>query len=295
MQGSTVVITGASSGIGKHTAIGLAALGARTVLACRDRARAEAAAAEIRAAAGGGAGPVELVDLDLADLLSVRDCAATLLGRCERIDVLVNNAGGVWTPRRQTRQGLEMTFGVNHLGHFALTLLLADRLRASGPSRVVTVASMAHWFAFGGMRFGDLQSERRYRGFDAYARSKLANILFTRELARRLVGTGVTANAVHPGPVRSGFGMDGDLAGLAGLANRLVRPFEISAQAGARTSVHVASAPELAAATGGYFARGRPARTAPWAGDDRAAARLWEESLRIAAGAGLAVPDLVAR
>ncbi len=294
MQGSTVVITGASSGIGKHTAIGLAALGATTVLACRDRAKAEVAAAEVRASAGGDA-RVDVVDLDLADLASVQDCAATLLDRYDRIDVLVNNAGGVWSPHRVTRQGLEMTFGVNHLGHFALTALLAERLRDSGPSRIVNVSSAAHWFAFGGMRFGDLQAERRYAGFDAYARSKLANILFTRELARRLAGTGVTANAVHPGPVRSGFGMDGDLGGLAGLGNRMVRPFEITPEAGARTSIHVAAAPGLAATSGGYFARSRPARTAPWAGDDAAAARLWEASLRIAAGAGLVLPDVAAQ
>lgn len=289
MHDTTVVITGASSGIGKHTATGLAAMGATTVLACRDRSKAGAVADEIRSATGG---TVELVDLDLADLASVQTCASTLLDRYGRVDVLVNNAGGVWSPRRQTRQGLEMTFGVNHLGHFALTLLLTGRLQSSAPSRVVNVSSMVHWLALGGMRFDDLQSERRYRGFDAYARSKLANILFTRELARRLAGTGVTANAVHPGPVRSGFGMDGDLGGLAGLGNRLIRPFEISPEAGARTSVHVASAPELASTTGGYFARSRPARTAPWAADDRAAARLWDESLRICAQNGLDLPDL---
>ncbi|MDA8279983.1 MAG: SDR family oxidoreductase [Actinomycetota bacterium] len=292
MHGTTVVITGASSGIGLHTAIGMAALGATTVLACRDRGKAEAAAADVRAAATGG--EVHVVDLDLADLPSVRACADELLARFERIDVLINNAGGIWSPRRVTRQGLEMTFGVNHLGHFALTSLLAERLRASSPSRVVTVSSVAHWFAPGGMRFDDLQSEGRYIGFDAYARSKLANILFTRELARRLAGTGVTANAVHPGPVRSGFGMDGDLGGISGLGNHLMRPFEITPEAGARTSIHVATAPELSTTTGGYFARSRPARTAPWARDDGAATRLWDMSHRIAARAGLDLPDVVA-
>lgn len=284
------VVTGANAGIGFHTAVALAAMGATTVLACRDRTKAEAAADEVRQLSGSD--DVHLVDLDLADLASVRACAQELQRRFDRLDVLVNNAGGILSPRRQTAQGFEMTFGVNHLGPFALTCWLVGRLRASAPSRVVTVASVAHWAAVRGLDFDDLQSQRRYRPFDAYARSKLANILFTRELARRLEGTGVTANAVHPGPVRSGFGMDGDLGGLFGLGNRLIRPFEISPLAGARTSIHVATAPELAAVTGGYFARSRPAHAAPWARSDANAARLWDVSRQLVTGAGFDLPDV---
>lgn len=289
LGGKVAVVTGANTGVGLHTALGLAAQGATTILACRDMAKAEAAAAEVRRQSGDG--DVHTVALDLADLASVQECAGTILDRFDRLDVLVNNAGGIWSPRRETAQGLEMTFGVNHLGPFALTCWLAERLRASSPSRVVNVASLAHWAAVGGIRFADLQAaSRRYQSFDVYGRSKLANILFTRELARRMAGTGVTANAVHPGPVRSGFGMDGDLGGLGGLGNRLVRTFEISPEAGARTSIHVASAPELATVTGGYFARCRPARLAPWARSDADAARLWDVSRHLVEQAGFSLP-----
>lgn len=293
-SGSTVnkvaVVTGATSGIGKYTAIGLARQGMTTVLACRDQARAKSVVDEVRTMADNDA--VESISLDLADLQSVRRCADEILGRFDRLDVLVNNAGGIWSPRRQTAQGLEMTFGVNHVGHVALTLLLTERLRSSSPSRVVVVSSVAHWMAFGGMRFDDLQAERHYRSFDVYARSKLANILFTRELARRLAGSGVTANAVHPGPVRSGFGMDGDLRGLTGLGNRLIRPLEITPEAGAATSIYVASAPELAAVTGGYFARCRPSRVAPWGRSDADAERLWQVTRGLLESNGLPVPDV---
>ncbi len=288
--GRVAVVTGANSGIGEETARALARQGATVVLACRNRDRAAATAAALRADTG--AAEVHTVVCDLADLASVRAAADELLGRFDRLDVLVNNAGGILAPRRTTAQGFEATFGVNHLGHVALTLWLLDRITASAPSRIVNVSSLAHWAAVRGMRFDDLQSERRYRAFDAYARSKLANIHFTRELARRLEGTGVTANAVHPGPVRSGFGMDGDLAGLFGVGNRLIRPFEISPAAGAATSVYVATAPELAAVTGGYFARCRPARLAPWARSESDARRLWDESRRLLAEAGFPVPDV---
>jgi NAD(P)-dependent dehydrogenase (short-subunit alcohol dehydrogenase family) len=290
LDGAVTVVTGGNSGVGLHTAMGLAAMGATTVLACRNPEKAPAAAAEVRRHSGSDL--VATVTLDLADLASVQRCATELQDRYERLDVLVNNAGGILAPRRETAQGVEMTFGVNHLGPFALTCLLVDRLQASAPARIVNVASFAHWGAVRGLRFDDLQSTRRYRPFDVYARSKLANILFTRELARRLAGTGVTANAVHPGAVRSGFGMEGDLPGFMGLGNRLVRPFEIGPDAGARTSIHVATAPELASVTGGYFVRSRPGRPAPWATDDDAARRLWDESRRLLSDAGFEVPDV---
>jgi retinol dehydrogenase-12 len=220
------VITGSNSGIGKETAVALAAMGMTTVLACRNQEKAATAAAEVRERAASEA--VHVVALDLSDLASVTACAHQLLERWDRLDVLVNNAGGIWSKREESAQGFEQTFAVNHLGHFALTLLLLDRLKASAPSRIVNLTSVGHHAALLGMRWDDLSAERRYTTFGVYAQSKLANILFTRALAARLQGTGVTANAVHPGPVRSGFGMDGDLRGIVRMGNELVRPFEIS-------------------------------------------------------------------
>jgi NAD(P)-dependent dehydrogenase (short-subunit alcohol dehydrogenase family) len=288
MQDKVVVVTGANTGIGKETARALAGLGATTVLACRSEAKAKAAAEDIRADAPGA--DVAVVALDLADLASVRSCAEELLGRYARIDVLVNNAGGIWSRRETTVQGFEQTFGVNHLGPYYLTRLLLDRLRGSAPSRIVNLSSVGHHFAPLGMRFSDLQSERLYVSMEAYGRSKLANVLFTRALATRLHGTGVTANAAHPGPVRSGFGMDGDLRGVEAWGNRLIRRFEISPEAGARTSVYLATAPEMAGRSGGYYARSKPGHLSLRARSDEAADRLWEMSAELCAGAGFPVP-----
>jgi len=284
MQGKVVMVTGANAGIGFETAVAVAAQGATTVLACRNRARAEAAAKEVVSRTWND--DVAVVDLDLADLSSVRRAAGDVGERWDRLDVLVNNAGGTWSVRQATAQGFEYTFGVNHLGPFYLTNLLLDRLRASAPARIVNVSSTGHHFARKGMRFDDLQSERHYDGFEAYCRTKLANVLFTLELARRLGGTDVTANAVHPGPVRSRFGMDGDLAGWSGVGIRLARPFEISPARGARTSVFLATSPEMAGRTGGYWVRCKPGHLSRHARDEASAARLWEESERLLAGAG---------
>jgi len=288
VQGSVAVVTGANSGIGWETAAALATLGATTVLACRDRAKAEAAAVSVRDASGSR--DVHVADLDLADLASVEACAADLLERFDRLDILVNNAGGIWSERRTTVQGFEQTFGVNHLGPFLLTVRLLDRLRATAGARIVNVSSFAHHAAMGGMRWDDLQAERHYTPFGAYSRSKLANLLFTRELAMRLEGTSVTANAAHPGPVRSGFGMDGDLGGIAGWGNRLVRSFEITAKAGAATSVHLAASPEVQGRSGGYYARSRPARMSAQARSEAAAARLWAASEALVTAAGFGLP-----
>lgn len=290
MDGRIVLVTGANSGIGKETAAALAGMGATTVLACRDAGRAEQAAEEIRRRSGST--DVHVVALDLGDLKTVAACAEEVLERWPRLDVLVNNAGGIWSRRAVTADGFEQTFGVNHLGHFLLTRLLLDRLRHSAPSRIVNLTSFGHHFAPLGMRFGDLQSERGYVALEVYARSKLANLLFTRELARRLEGTGVTANAAHPGPVRSGFGMDGDLRGIEGIGNRVVRRFEISAEAGARTSVYLAGAPELAGRSGGYYARSKPAHMSRQARSARAAEELWRVSEELVAGAGFPAPAM---
>jgi NAD(P)-dependent dehydrogenase (short-subunit alcohol dehydrogenase family) len=274
-----VVVTGANSGIGKETAAALAARGAHVVMTARDRQKGEAALDEVRARTSGS---VELADLDLASLASVRRCADDLLARHDHVHVLVNNAGLVLARRTETEDGNETTFQVNHLGHFLLTTLLLDRLQGSAPARVVHVASHAHRFATTGLDFADLQSTRTYRGFAVYARSKLANVLFARELAKRLAGRGVTSNAVHPGFVASGFARDGDTT-LAGVGMVLARPFALSPRRGARTSVHVAAAPELATVTGRYFVRCRERRPSAHALDDGAAIRLWEASAALVA------------
>ena len=287
MKDKVVVITGSNIGIGLHTAVGVASMGANTVLACRNREKAEAAAAEVKGLSGND--QVHVVALDLADLASVRACADTIQESWGRLDVLVNNAGGMWTERVTTAQGFEQSFGVNHLGHFYLTNLLLDRLVASAPARVINVTSVGHHYAIGGMRWDDLQTERRYTAMGAYSQSKLANLLFTRALARRLDPTQVTANAVHPGPVRSGFGMDGDMKGIVGLGNRLVRPFEISAAAGARTSIFLAVDPSVAGTTGGYWVRRRRGHMSRAARDEAAAERLWDESQRMLTSVGFAL------
>ncbi len=288
MQGKVVVVTGSNIGIGFETAVGVAGLGATTVLACRNTAKAEAAAQEVTQRTWND--DVHVVALDLADLASVRTAAEEIHSRWDRLDVLVNNAGGVWSERTLTAQGFEQTFGVNYLGHFYLTNLLLDRLRASAPARIVNVTSVGHHAARHGMRFEDLQSEKGYEAMEAYSRSKLANVLFTRQLARRLDGTGVTANAAHPGPVRSAFGMDGDLRGVSGFGMRLVRPFEISPRRGAKTSVYLATSPGAATKSGLYWVRCKPGHMSRRARDDAAAARLWDESEKLVASVGFALP-----
>lgn len=288
MQGKVVVITGANTGVGFETAVGVAAQGATTVLACRNQAKAEAARHEVIQRTWND--DVHVVALDLADLASVRKAADDILTRWDRLDVLDNNAGGTWSVRQETAQGLEYTMGVCHLAHFYLTLLLLDRLQASAPSRVINVTSVGHHAAFKGMRFDDLQSEGRYDGMEVYCRAKLANVLFTRELARRQAGTGVTANAAHPGWVRSRFGMDGDTAGLSAFGFRAMRPFQISPRTGAKTSVYLASSPDVATRTGEYWVRSKRGHMARRARDDVAARRLWDESEKILAQVGFSVP-----
>ncbi len=284
MHGKVVVVTGSNVGIGLETAVGVAEQGATTILACRNQAKADAAAKEVTQRTWND--DVHVVALDLADLASVRKAAEEITTQWGRLDVLVNNAGGTWSQRQHTEQGIEYTFGVNHLGHFYLTNRLLERLRADAPARVINLTSVGHHAAFGGMRFDDLQSEKRYEGMEAYCRSKLANVLFTRQHAKRLEGSGVTANAVHPGPVRSGFGMDGDLTGFMGFGMRLVRPFEISPRRGAKTSIYVATSPAVADKTGVYWVRSKPGHMSRHAKDDAAAQRLWDESEQLLAAAG---------
>jgi NAD(P)-dependent dehydrogenase (short-subunit alcohol dehydrogenase family) len=281
MAGEIVLITGGNAGIGKETAVELASAGAQVTITARDPARGAAALDAIRTRSGRD--DVEVMALDLARLASVREFAAEFAARHDRLDVVVNNAGLVLSSRRETVDGYEMTFQVNHLGHFLLTELLRDQLVAGGSARVVNVASDAHKSARRGLDFDDLQSQRRYRSFSVYGRTKLANILFTRELARRWDGTGVTANAVHPGFVASSFGRDGDTGRFGALLFPLLKPFALTAAQGAQTSVYVASAPELEGITGGYWVKSAPASPSTAAQDDGAAARLWEISEQLVA------------
>jgi NAD(P)-dependent dehydrogenase (short-subunit alcohol dehydrogenase family) len=282
MAGKVVLITGGNTGIGKEAAVGLASLGARVVITSRNEERGRAAREEILRRTGNDS--LDVMALDLASFRSIRAFAGDFLDRYDRLDVLVNNAGLILHRRTETDDGFEATLGINHLGHFLLTELLLDRLQASAPARVVVVASRAHKGARRGLDFDDLQAERSYRWMDAYNKSKLANIYFTRELAGRLDGTGVTVNALHPGFVRSDFGRDGDLGGLYGWGIKyLAQPFAISSERGARTATYLASSPEVEVVTGGYFYKCKPAAPSKVAQDDDAARRLWEESERMVA------------
>jgi NAD(P)-dependent dehydrogenase (short-subunit alcohol dehydrogenase family) len=287
MRGKVVVITGANTGVGLETAVGVAAQGATTVLACRNQAKAEAAAHEVTQRTWND--DVHTVSLDLADLASVRKAADEILTRWDRLDVLDNNAGGTWSERQETAQGLEYTMGVCHIAHFYLTRLLLDRLQTTAPSRVINVTSVGHHAAFKGMRFDDLQSEKGYDGMEVYCRAKLANVLFTRELARRAAGSGLTANTAHPGWVRSRFGMDGDTTGKSAFGFRAMRPLQISPRTGAKTSVYLATSPDVATRTGEYWVRSKPGHMGKHARDDAAAQRLWDESERLLASVGYAV------
>jgi NAD(P)-dependent dehydrogenase (short-subunit alcohol dehydrogenase family) len=214
----------------------------------------------------------------LADLASVRRGAAEILESTPRLDVLVNNAGLVLSERSETVDGYEATFATNHLGPFLLTNLLLERITASGPARVVNVASTAHNAARKGMPFDDLQTTTHYRGMRVYGESKLANMLFTIELARRLQDSGVTANSLHPGTVRSGYGGGGDARGFLAFGIKIASPFFLSSAKGARTSVYLASSPEVEGVSGQYFVKCKPRKPRRWAEDPDAAQRLWRVS-----------------
>jgi len=286
MHGKTVVVTGGNSGIGLETAAALATMGARVLVAARNADKGRAAVADISRRNDGHA-QVQLVVFDLADLASVRRGAAEILEQAPRLDVLVNNAGLVLSDRRETVDGYEATFAVNHLGPFLLTNLLLDRMRESAPARVVNVASMAHASARKGIPFDDLQSRQRYRGMRVYGQSKLANILFTLELARRLEGSAVTANSLHPGTVRTGYGADGDARGFLALGLKLSGPFFLTPARGAQTSIYLASSPEVEGVSGQYFVKCMPVQPKAPARDAEAARRLWRVSEEMV---GLASP-----
>ena len=271
MAGKTVLVTGGTGGIGKATAIGIAALGARVAVTGRDLGRTEVAAVDIREATGNP--NVKAFIADLSSQTEVRRLAAEVLDAYPRMDVLVNNVGGSWATRHVTADGLERTFAVNYLAGFLLTNLLLDRLKASAPARVVTVSSGAQ--SAGRIDFEDLQGEREYSGEKAYSQSKLATVMFTYELARRLSGTGVTATVLHPGIVNTGFGAE-DPSRLFKVLVPLWRPFMKTPQQGAATSIYLASSPEVEGVTGKYFADGRPRASSKASYDGAASTRLWE-------------------
>ncbi len=274
MDGRICVVTGASSGIGKAASVALARLGATVVGVCRDRGRGESALAEISAAATGGEPSIELADLARGDQVTA---LAARLAALPRIDVLVNNAGLVVGTRQLTADGFEHTFALNHLAPFLLTNLLLDKLKASAPARIVTVSSTAHHAAR--LDMDDLRSDRHYVPMLAYANSKLANILFTRELATRLEGTGVTANCLHPGTVRTNFGQSG--SGWLRIGLGIARPFLRSARSGARTVVYLASSPDVAGQSGGYYVSCKRREPSKAARDERTARALWDISARL--------------
>jgi len=271
MQGKHVAITGATAGIGRATALELARRGAQLTLFYRDRARALALQGEIRA--GGGAA-AELIPLDMASLASVRRAAHACLAANRTVDVLLNNAGLINTTRRETEDGFEETLAVNHFAPFLLTGMLLPLLLQAPAGRIVNVASDAHSFVRG-MGFDDMQATQSYRTFREYGRSKLANILFTRSLAGRLQGSGVTVNCLHPGAVATSLGSQNDGV-LSKLAPRLLRPFFRTPEQGAQTSIYLCSSDEVAGVSGAYFVNCRQRRPRACARDDEAAARLWD-------------------
>jgi retinol dehydrogenase-13 len=296
IDGSTVLITGGNTGIGKETARALASQGARVIITSRNTERGRNALAEIRE--DSGRDDVEVMSLDLASFQSIRAFAKEFTARFDRLDVLVNNAGVVKTQTRgETADGFELMFGVNHLGHFLLTNLLLDTIKASAPARIVNLASHGYMLAAEGLDFDDLQNEGDFKGFALYGHSKLANIYFTRELARRLEGTGVTVNALHPGFVKTELGhvRPEDLeAQKAAKKSKSAKstpsgpdlsklPPPLPVEEGALTSIYCASSPELEGVTGGYFDQCKAIDTNEIAADAAAARRLWEISEELVA------------
>jgi retinol dehydrogenase 14 len=276
MTAKTVLVTGATGGIGKATAVGLAQMGAHLAIVGRDPERTEQAARDILAAGGS---PVETFVADLSSQAQVRRLADEIRARLPRLDVLVNNVGGYWSTRHLTADGLERTFALNHLAPYLLTRLLLAHLQRTDAARVVTVASNAH--AQGRIDFEDLQAEHSYSGARAYNQSKLANVMFTYELAQRLQGGSVTANALHPGVVSTGFGAE-DPGQVQRWLVPFIRPLMKDPRRGAATSIHVAVSPDLDRVTGRYFASKRATRSSRASYDPTTTRRLWDVSADLA-------------
>jgi NAD(P)-dependent dehydrogenase (short-subunit alcohol dehydrogenase family) len=276
MKDKVVVITGGTSGIGEVAAETLAQMGARIILVARNKSRAEATIVRLRRSGPGIAHSVYFADL--SRLAEMKRLAAEIADREPRIDILINNAGALFGTRRLMEDGLEYTFAVNHMSYFVVTKGLRDRLLASGGARIINTASAAHQRAT--LDFDDLQSAKNFRAVTAYGRSKLCNILFTRQLARSLQGTDVTANCLHPGFVATRFADES--GGLISRFAWLAKFFAISPAEGAQTIIYLASSPEVANVTGQYFYKCRPTTPSAPALDDRAALALWERSAALA-------------
>jgi retinol dehydrogenase 12 len=281
IEGKQVLVTGASRGIGRATVLALAKLGANLSLLVRDRERGEKVVEEARAT--GSKSRIDLFMADLSSLSEVRRVAREYLDKHDRLDVLINNAGAINMDREVTADGYERTFATNHLAYFLLTDILLDAIKKSAPSRIINVASEAHRSAK--LDFDDLmQSKRSYAGFNQYCNSKLANILFTKELSKRLEGTNVTANSLHPGVIASGFGRNNK--GMFGFIMRnLAGPFLGSEESGARTSVFLASSPDVEGKTGLYFKSSKESTPTKDARDEALATRLWTVSEELIAAA----------
>lgn len=277
MRDKTVLVTGATDGIGKETARRLAERGARVFIAGRNAEKGAAAVRDI--ATNTGTDQAEFLQADLSVQADVRGLAKAVKQRTNRLDVLVNNAGVIMFRREETHDGIEMTFGLNHLNYFLLTHELFDLLKASAPSRIVSVASIAHRRAI--LDFDDLQLSRGFGAWKAYSRSKLANIMFTYALARRLEGTAVTANCLHPGFVSSHFGQNGGFLARTGMALAMRFGNAISVAQGAQTSVYLASAPEVSSQSGLYFDEGKAVKSNHASYDRHAQEKLWGISARM--------------
>lgn len=276
ITGKTVLITGATNGIGKAAATELARMGATVVITARDLHKGQATLEEIRSKTGNS--NLDLLVADLSSQAEVRRLAAEFKAKYSRLDVLINNAGGFFDVRKTTVEGIEYTFAFNHLAYFLLTNLLLDLLKQSAPSRIINVSSDAQSGAK--LNFGDLQMEQRYGSFTAYGQSKLANVMFTYALARRLEGTGVTVNALHPGVVNTGFGDNSQSALIRGVM-WLFKRFTLSPERGAETSVYLASSPEVEGVTGKYFDKKRAKPSNPASYDEAAQERLWDISAKM--------------
>jgi len=276
MQGKICVVTGANSGIGKATALELAQMSATVVMVCRDRARGEEARSEITTKSRNNA--VDLLQADLSSQQSIRQLVEHFKQRYTHLHVLINNAGAAFTGRRETVDGLEMTFAVNYLAPFLLTNLLLDVLKASAPARIVNVSSASHKSGY--IQMDDLQGEKHNRSMRAYPQSKLAIVLFTYELARRLQGTGVTANCLDPGFVATNIGQTGASLPVR-LLIKLIGSFGTSPEKGAKTSIYLASSPEVEGVTGKYFVKSLPKRSAAISYDESLQRQLWEQSAKL--------------
>ncbi|MFL5667125.1 MAG: SDR family oxidoreductase [Ktedonobacteraceae bacterium] len=277
MQGKICLVTGANSGIGKETALSLAQMGATVIMVCRDRARSEAAQNEIKAQSSNDA--VDLLLADLSSQQSIRQLAEDFKQRYSQLHVLINNAGVAMLKRHETADGLEMTFAVNQLAPFLLTNLLLDTLKASAPARIVNVSSESHEAGY--IKMDDLQSKKSYRFMRAYGQSKLALVLFTYELARRLAGTGITANCLHPGFVATNIGQRSVGPVTRKLVNLIFSGLGISPVEGAKTTIYLASSPDVEGVTGKYFVKSKPRPSAPISYDETLQQQVWEESARL--------------